>query len=99
MAPDVSGPRESARAARDELWAWALTTAPSADRMRTHAETADALLEEADALLAAGDAEAARLRYVRVDQLADDGLAETLLQSIVRRQPLRLPRLRLRPLS
>jgi hypothetical protein len=62
--------------------------------MRAQAEAADALLEEADALMAAGDPEAARRRYVRVEQLADDGLAESVRHAIVRRQPLRLPRLR-----
>jgi hypothetical protein len=94
MAADVSGLRSDARAARDELWAWALTTSPSSDRMREHAETADALLDEAEALVAAGDVEGARMRFVRVTQLADDRLAETLLEALIRRQPLRVRRLR-----
>jgi len=95
MAPEISGLRADARAARDELWAWALTTSPSSDRMRQQAEAADALIVEAEALAAAGDAEGARARFQQVGRLADDQIAETLLQALQRRQPLRLRRLRL----
>jgi hypothetical protein len=94
MAADVSGLRADARAARDELWAWALTTAPSAERRRAEAEAADELIEEGEALAAAGDLEGARERFQRVGRLADDGLAETLLQALLRQQPVRPPRLR-----
>jgi hypothetical protein len=62
--------------------------------MREHAETADVLLDEAEALVAAGDVDGARMRFVRVTQLADDRLAETLLEALIRRQPLRVRRLR-----
>jgi hypothetical protein len=94
MAADVSGLRADARAARDELWAWALTTSPSADRMWQDAESADALIEEAEALAVGGDPDGARARFERVTRIADDTLAETLLQALRRRQPLRVPRLR-----
>jgi hypothetical protein len=94
MAADVSGLRADAQAARDELWSWALTTSPSSDRMRALAEAADALLDQADRLAAAGDVEEARSRYARVGRLADDGLAETLRKALIRRQPLRVRRLR-----
>ncbi len=60
-----------ARAARDEVWSWALTSAPGATDARAVAERIDELLDDAARLELEGDAAGAAAAYVRVVTLAE----------------------------
>jgi hypothetical protein len=60
-----------ARAARDEVWSWALTSAPGATDARAVAERIDELLDDAARLELEGDAAGAADAYVRVVALAE----------------------------
>ena len=75
---------ERARSARDEVWAWALTSSPNAESARSVAEQIDRLLDEAKRLDDAGDAAAATAAYLRVLSLAEPAV-EAASRSRVKR--------------
>lgn len=70
-AAGLAGARERAREARDEAWAWALTSAPEAARARPLAESVEELFQKAESL-AEDDTRAAAAfeAFLRVEELA-----------------------------
>jgi hypothetical protein len=68
---DAGSASERARYARDDVWSWALTSAPDAEAVRAVAEQIDRLLDEAKRLEEAGDATGATAAYLRMVALAE----------------------------
>ena len=68
--PDAAPGADAAREARDEVWAWALTSRPGAEDARLVAEEIDRLLEDASGLEHDGDDAGAAALYRRVVSLA-----------------------------
>jgi hypothetical protein len=69
--PSAAPSAQRARAARDEVWSWALTSAPGATDARAVAERIDELLHDAARLELEGDSAGADAAYVRVVALAE----------------------------